>query len=139
VPAEGLRVTRSCVIPLDELEWRFSTAGGPGGQHANTSHTRAEVRFEVERSRVLGPRQRARLLQRLGPVVRAAAGERRSQAQNRELALERLRTRLAAALRVEPARVVTRPSKAAREARVDEKRRRGAVKRQRRRPSIEEE
>jgi len=128
-------VTRSCAIPLDELEWRFSTPGGPGGQHANTSHTRAEVRFDVARSGSLGPRQRARLLARLGPVVVAASGERRSQARNRELALERLRSRIADALRVERPRVATRPSAAARRSRVEDKRRRSEVKRTRRRPS----
>ena len=86
-----LHVTRTCVIPEDELEWRFTGSGGPGGQHANTSNTRVELRFDIEHSPSLGPRQRARLLEKLGPVVRAAASERRSQPQNRELALERLR------------------------------------------------
>ena len=90
-----LRVTPSCVIALDELEWHTSRSGGPGGQHANTSDTRVEVRFNVADSRSLGPRQRARLLERLGPVVRATASDTRSQARNRELALERLRARLA--------------------------------------------
>src|SRR5262245_14014724 len=66
VAADVLRVTRSLAIPLDELEWRFSASGGPGGQHANTANTRAEVRFDVARSPSLGPRQRARLLDRLG-------------------------------------------------------------------------
>jgi ribosome-associated protein len=123
------------VIPLDELEWRFTGSGGPGGQHANTSNTRVEVRFDVEASEALGPRQRARLLERLGPVVRAVASDRRSQAQNRALALDRLRDRLAAALHVEPPRVATRPTAASRERRVDAKRRQAARKRDRRRPS----
>ncbi|MGH9150103.1 MAG: aminoacyl-tRNA hydrolase, partial [Acidimicrobiales bacterium] len=65
-----LRVSRTCRIPHAELEWRFSASGGPGGQHANTANTRAEVRFDVAASASLGPRQRARLLARLGPVVR---------------------------------------------------------------------
>jgi ribosome-associated protein len=129
-----LRVTRSCAIPLDELEWRFSGSGGPGGQHANTSNTRVEVRFDVAASRALGPRQRARLLDRLGPVVRAVASDRRSQAQNRALALERLRERIAAALHVEAPRVATRPTAASRQRRVDDKRRQGDRKRERRRP-----
>ena len=97
--ADALRVTRTCVIPLDELEWRFSASGGPGGQHANTANTRAEVRFDVRASPSLGPRQRARLLERLGPVVRVVASDERSQARNRQLAIERLRSRLAEALR----------------------------------------
>jgi ribosome-associated protein len=129
-----LRVTRSCAIPLDELEWRFTGSGGPGGQHANTSNTRVEVRFDVEASRALGPRQRSRLLERLGPVVKAVASDRRSQAQNRALALERLRDRIADALHVERPRVPTRPTAASRVRRVDAKRRQSARKRDRRRP-----
>jgi ribosome-associated protein len=136
---DGLRVSRTCVIPLDELDWRFTGSGGPGGQHANTSNTRAEVRFDVERSPSLGPRQRARLLERLGPVVRAGASERRSQLQNRELALERLRSRIAAALRIERPRVRTRPSRASVEARLDQKRRQSQRKRNRQRPGRSED
>ena len=99
-----LVVSRSCRIPLDELEWRFSASGGPGGQHANTSNTRAEVRFAVAGSPSLGPRQRARLLERLGPVVRVVASDERSQFRNRDLALARLASRLAEGLRVDPVR-----------------------------------
>ena len=94
---ERIRVTPSCVIDDDELEWRFTASGGPGGQHANTANTKAEVRFDIAASPSLGPRQRARLLERLGPVVRVVASDRRSQAQNRELALDRLKSKLAAA------------------------------------------
>ena len=90
MPGQPLRVTRTCVIAPDELEWSFSGSGGPGGQHANTSNTRVELRFDIEASPSLGPRQRARLIERLGPRVRIVASERRSQLQNRELALERL-------------------------------------------------
>jgi len=130
----GLRVTRSLSVPADELEWRFTGSGGPGGQHAHTSNTRVEVRFDVARSAALGPRQRARLLDRLGPVVRVVASDRRSQAQNRSLAVERLRQRLAAALRVERPRRPTEPTAADRRRRVEAKRRRGALKQQRRAP-----
>jgi ribosome-associated protein len=130
-----LRVSRTCIIPFDELEWRFSSSGGPGGQHANTANTRAEVRFDVAGSPSLGPRQRARMLERLGPMVRVVASERRSQHQNRELALERLRSKLAAALHVNPTRVATAPSRAAKKRRVEEKRHHGEIKRARRRPS----
>ena len=97
-----LRVSPTCVLRLDELEWRTTGSGGPGGQHANTSDTRVEVRFPIATSPSLGPRQRARLLERLGPVARATASDHRSQARNRELALERLRSRLAAALEGRP-------------------------------------
>jgi ribosome-associated protein len=133
--ADGvLRVTRSCAIPLDELEWRFTGSGGPGGQHANTANTRVELRFDVEASPSLGPRQRTRLLERLGPTVRVVASDRRSQAQNRALALDRMRERLAAALHVERPRVPTRPTAASRVRRVETKRRQGERKRNRRRP-----
>lgn len=134
MPTHVLRVTPSCSIRMDELEWRFSASGGPGGQHANTSNTRAEVRFDVAGSPSLGPRQRARLLERLGPDVRVVASDERSQSRNRELALERLRVRLADALRVERPRRPTAPTKAARRKRVEAKRQRGEVKRGRARP-----
>jgi ribosome-associated protein len=133
-----VKISRSCDIPDDELEWRFGPSGGPGGQHANTSNTRAEVRFDVARSRGLGPRQRARLLERLGPVVRAAASERRSQWQNRELARERLRSKLAAGLRNETPRVATRPSRASVETRLQTKRRNAQRKRDRHRPGVDD-
>ena len=132
--AEELRVTRSCVIALDELRWTFSSSGGPGGQHANTANTRVEVRFDVAASPSLGPRQRARLLARLGPQVRVVASDERSQLRNRELALERLRSRLAEALRVSRPRKPTEPSRRARQARLEAKRHRSDVKRRRARP-----
>jgi len=138
VPGQPLRVTRTCVIPPDELEWRFSGSGGPGGQHANTSNTRVELVFDIAASESLGPRQRARLLERLGTRVRVVASERRSQLQNRELALERLRDRIANALHVDPTRVATRPSRASQRARVEQKRRQGERKRTRRTPRIDE-
>ena len=138
MPGQPLRVTRSCVIPPDELEWRFSGSGGPGGQHANTSNTRVELVFDIAASESLGPRQRARLLERLGPRVRVVASERRSQLQNRELALERLRDRVANALHIEPPRVATRPSRASKRARVEQKRRQGERKRTRRTPGVDE-
>jgi ribosome-associated protein len=124
-------------VPLEELEWRFSGSGGPGGQHANTSNTRAEVRFDVASSPSLGPRQRARLLERLGPSVRVVASDSRSQSRNRELALERLAARLAGALRVERPRVSTSPTPASRERRLEAKRHRSAAKRARRPPELE--
>jgi ribosome-associated protein len=130
-----LVVGRSCRIPLDELEWRFSASGGPGGQHANTSNTKAEVRFDVAGSPSLGPRQRARLLDRLGPLVRVVASDERSQARNRELALERLASRLAEGLRVDRVRHATRPRRSAALDRLADKRRRGETKRLRARPA----
>jgi len=132
--ARELVVTRSCRIPLEELEWRFSASGGPGGQHANTSNTKAEVRFDVAGSPSLGPRQRARLLERLGPLVRVVASDERSQARNRDLALERLAARLAAGLRVDAVRHPTRPRPSAARNRLADKRRRSETKRLRGRP-----
>jgi ribosome-associated protein len=132
--AEGslLRVTPSLAIPVEELEWRFTGAGGPGGQHANTANTRVEVRFDVARSPSLDSAQRARLLEQLGPVVRVVASDERSQVRNRELAMERLAERLAGALRVRPARRPTRPTFASQRRRLEAKRRRSEQKRQRR-------
>jgi ribosome-associated protein len=130
-----LRVDATCVIRLDELEWRTTGSGGPGGQHANTSDTRVEVRFPVETSTSLAPRQRALLLERIGPVARASASDSRSQARNRDLALERLRSRLEEALRVDPPRRSTKPSKSAKKARLDAKRRQATRKQDRRRPT----
>lgn len=109
----------------------MSRSSGPGGQHANTSETRVEVVFDVESSTTLGDIQKRRVIARLGPVVRAVAQDERSQARNRDLALERLAARLAEGLHVERRRVPTRPSKAAKERRLQAKRQRSNVKRTR--------
>jgi len=129
-----LRVTPTCRIRRDELQWQATRSGGPGGQHANTADTRVEVTFDVTASPSLGPRQRARILDRLGPIVRAAASDTRSQARNREIATERLRERLAEALRVDPPRRPTRATRGSQRRRVEQKRQRGATKRNRGRP-----
>ena len=133
-----MRVNRSCAIPLRELTWKFTASGGPGGQHANTANTRAEVRFDVAGSPSLGPRQRARVLSKLAGRLdtegnlRVVASEERSQAQNRELALGRLRDLLAEALRPDPPpRRPTKPSKGSVERRLASKRARGRIKRER--------
>jgi ribosome-associated protein len=126
-----LRVSRSLSIPLGELEWRFSASGGPGGQHANRSNTRAEVRFDIAASPSLGPRQRERLLAAFGDVLRVTADDERSQLRNRSLALERLAARLSAALRIERPRRPTAPTKGAKERRLASKRRRADQKRAR--------
>ncbi len=133
--AELLRVTRGCAIAMSELEWRFTPSGGPGGQHANRSNTRAELRFDVAGSASLGPRQRERLLDRYGPVLRIVADDERSQARNRALALERLRSRLAAGLAVPRTRTATRPTRGSIQRRLETKQRRSQVKRARSRPS----
>ena len=133
-----LRINRSCMILLDELEWRFSASGGAGGQHVNTTNSKAEVRFDIAGSASLGPRQRELLLETLGESVRVVASDRRSQLQNRELALERLREKLAGALIVPKHRVATKPSRGAKKRRVETKRKRSDVKRTRQRPSGED-
>jgi len=129
-----LRIGRAVSIPVAEVEWRATTPGGPGGQHANRTNSRVEVRFDVAGSPSLGPRTRSRLLQRLGPVVTTSAGEHRSQARNRQVALDRLVSRLAEALRPDRPRRPTAPSLGARERRLAEKHSRAEVKRGRQRP-----
>ena len=136
-PAPGsdpgvLRVNRGCAIPLAELEWRFVASGGPGGQHANRSNTKVELTFAVETSSAFGPVQRERVLRALGPVVRIVVDDERSQLRNRDLALERLRQRIATALVVPKERRATKPSKAAKQRRIDEKKHRSQIKRLRR-------
>ncbi|HMC08305.1 MAG TPA: alternative ribosome rescue aminoacyl-tRNA hydrolase ArfB [Actinomycetota bacterium] len=135
---DGIRVSRGLVIPSGELELRFSRSGGPGGQNVNTRDTRVEVVFDVAGSPSLGPRQRARVIDRLGGRLdaegrlRVVASEERSQAQNRELAVNRLRDLLAEALRPDPSpRRPTRPTKASAQRRLAAKRARGRLKRDR--------
>jgi len=131
---ESIRVTRTVSIPRSEVELRFSRSSGPGGQHAQKSDTRVEAVFDVEASSALSDAQKRRVASRAGPVVRAVAQDERSQWRNRELALERLAETLREALRVQRPRRATRPTKAAVERRLDEKRRRGHTKRMRRPP-----
>jgi ribosome-associated protein len=129
---ESIRVTRSVVLPRAEIELRTSRSSGPGGQHAQKSETRVEAVFDVEASSALTDAQKRRVLAKAGPVLRAVAQDERSQLRNRELATERLVASLRVALRVERRRVPTKPTAASRERRLDDKRRRGEVKRLRR-------
>jgi len=126
---EPIRVTRSVSLDRDEIELRVSRSSGPGGQHANKAETRVEAVLDVEASGSLSAAQKRRVIGRAGPVLRAVAQDERSQARNREVAVERLVARLADALRVERRRVPTRPTQASRERRLAEKRRRAQVKR----------
>jgi ribosome-associated protein len=137
VPPRRLRITRSVALPLTEITVRVTRSGGPGGQHANTSETRVEASFDVEASETLSDPQKRRITARLGPVVRAVAQDTRSQARNRELALERLAARLAEGLHVERTRRATRPPRGATEERLADKRQRASVKRLRRPPADE--
>jgi ribosome-associated protein len=131
---ESIRVTRSVVLPFSEVQLRFSRSSGPGGQHANRSETRVEAVFDVEASQALTEIQRRRVLARVGPVIRAVAQDERSQWRNRELAIERVAAQLREALHVERKRVPTKPSRASRERRLEDKRRRSETKRLRREP-----
>jgi ribosome-associated protein len=131
---ESIRVTRSVVLPVSEIELRFSRSSGPGGQHAQKSETRVEARFDVEASEALTDAQKRRVVERAGPVLRAVAQDERSQLRNRELAVERLIEALQEALRVPRRRRPTAPSAAARERRLETKKRRSATKRLRRPP-----
>lgn len=137
--AEELRIDARLAIPLAEIELRTSRSSGPGGQHANVTASRVEAVFDVERSAALDAASRERLLARAGPAVTAVAQDARSQSRNRELALQRLAEKIAAGLRVPRRRRPTRPTKASRSRRLEQKRRIGERKRGRRRPSREGE
>ncbi|HEX9093556.1 MAG TPA: alternative ribosome rescue aminoacyl-tRNA hydrolase ArfB [Coriobacteriia bacterium] len=129
---ESIRVTRSVVLPLAEVQLRFSRSSGPGGQHAQKSETRVEAVFEVATSNALTDAQKRRVVARAGPVLRALAQDERSQLRNRELAVERLVEQLRRALKVERRRVPTKPTEASRRRRLEEKQRRSRTKRLRR-------
>ena len=131
MPGESIRVTRSVVLPLTEVDFRTSRSSGPGGQHAQKTETRVEALFDVERSEALTDAQKRRVVERAGAVLRAIAQDERSQLRNRELALERLVGQLREALRVPRRRRPTKPSQQSVERRLDEKRRRSQLKRQR--------
>lgn len=133
----GIEVAPGVVIPADELELRFTPSGGPGGQHANRSNTRVELTFDAASSSAFTDAQRSRVVRRLGPVVRVVADDERSQTRNRALAMERLRERVAAALVVPKRRRPTKPSRGAKERRLQEKRQQSERKRDRRRPDLE--
>jgi ribosome-associated protein len=125
---ESIRVSRSVLLPVSEIELRVSRSSGPGGQHAQKSSTRVEAVLDVEASSALTDAQKRRVMGRAGPVLRAVAQDERSQSRNRELATERLVEKLRAALAVPRRRVATKPTAAARERRLEAKRRRSRTK-----------
>ena len=135
--AEELRINERLSLPLAEIEQRTSRSSGPGGQHANVTASRVEAVFDVAASQALDEPQRTRLLERLGPVVTAVAQDARGQARNRELALQRLAQKLAAGLRVQRKRRPTRPSRASKQRRLEQKRRTAEKKRRRGPPPLE--
>ena len=134
-PERGIRVTRSVSLPVSEIELRVSRSSGPGGQHAQKSSTRVEAVLDVESTTALSDAQKRRVTAKAGPVLRAIAQDERSQARNRELAVERLVEKLRQALAVPRRRVATKPTKSARERRLESKRRRARTKKLRRPPS----
>lgn len=135
---QPLAVSSRVCIPSDELLWRFSRSGGPGGQNVNKTSSRVELSFDVANSRALGSTLKARAIERLGGALRdgvltIVVSEERSQRQNRMLARERLASRLARAIAPPPApRRPTRPTRGSVERRLDAKRRQGEKKRARR-------
>jgi ribosome-associated protein len=131
---ESIQVTRSVSLPRSQIDYRFSRSSGPGGQHAQKSDTRVEASFDVEASTALTEAQKRRVVAKAGPVLRAIAQDERSQWRNRELATERLVESLREALRVPRRRRPTKPTKASRERRLEQKRRRSDTKRLRRPP-----
>jgi ribosome-associated protein len=136
---DPMRVTRSISVPLSEIELRLSRSSGPGGQHANVTASRVEATFDVETSTALNDIEKQRVITRAGPRLTAVAQDTRSQARNRELALERLRDRLAEALAVRRRRRPTRRPRAAEERRLEAKRLRSERKRGRRPPRADDQ
>ncbi|WP_017615897.1 alternative ribosome rescue aminoacyl-tRNA hydrolase ArfB [Nocardiopsis salina] len=142
-PGEKDLTFGSVTVPASDLEWRFSRSSGPGGQHVNTSATRVTLSVDLMSCGGLGQTRRERALERLsgrlsGAVLSVSAQDHRSQARNRESALERMAELLAEATAPPPrARRRSKPSRAARRRRVDDKRRRGELKRTRSRPTGE--
>ena len=136
---DRLVVTSNVRIPRHELDVKFSSSGGPGGQHANKTATRAELTFDVEASAAFTDPQRERVRQKLGPTVRVVADDERSQLRNRAIAEQRLVDRLRAALHVERPRRATRPTRGSQQRRIDTKKQRGDVKRGRQRPAADDD
>ena len=134
---EILHIRPGLALPLSEIELRTSRSSGPGGQHANVTASRVEASFDVAASPTLTDEQRARIASKLGPRVTASAQDTRSQHRNRELALERLASRLAHALEVRRPRTKTRPTRASQKRRVEGQKRRGEIQRARRKPGLD--
>ena len=133
-----LRIASNLSIPLSEIELRASRSSGPGGQHANVTASRIEAVFEITESAALSDEQKSRLAHRYGKRVTAVAQDARSQARNRDLALERLAERIRKGLERRRPRQATRPGRSARERRLTDKRQRGQRKQERKRPSMDD-
>jgi ribosome-associated protein len=135
---DPMSLGRDVKLPLREITLRTSRSSGPGGQHANVTASRVEAIFDVEASEALSDEHKRRVIARLGPRVTAVAQDARSQARNRELALERLRRRLAEGLATPRRRHATRPTTESVRRRLEGKRRQAARKRERQRPGSDD-
>lgn len=124
-------------VPDDEVTFRFTASGGPGGQHTNRSNTKVDAVFDIEGS-TMPAALRARVMAKLGSTVRVTVDDERSQLRNREIAVERIQARIDEAGKVERRRRATKPTRGSKKRRVEAKRRRGDVKRQRRRPRLDD-
>ena len=131
-------MTSAWSVPEDEISLRFVASGGPGGQHANRSNTQVVAVFRLDESDTMPPALRARVRAALGDVVRVTVDDERSQLRTREIAVERIRRRVRDAGRVQRSRRATRPTRGSQRRRVDSKKRRGDLKKQRRRPSLDD-
>lgn len=134
----SVEIAEGFVIESHELDWQFSTSGGPGGQHANRSQTRAEIRWSIVASQAGTVEQRQRLIRLFGELIIIRVDRHRSQKRNRDEALIKLSTKIREGLNVQTSRKKTGPSRSAKRKRTDAKTRRGDLKRQRRRPSAED-
>ncbi|MGA7396225.1 MAG: alternative ribosome rescue aminoacyl-tRNA hydrolase ArfB [Solirubrobacterales bacterium] len=131
----GIRPKNGPFIPVSEILIRASRSSGPGGQHANVTASKIEAVFEVESSMVLNPAQKSRIARKAGPVITAVSQDARSQARNRDLALDRLESKLADALAVPKRRRPTRPTRSSKQRRLTGKKIRSETKKNRRPPS----
>lgn len=131
----SIEVTPSLHVPDSELEWRYTTSGGPGGQHANRSSTRVQLSWNIAESGVIGDAMRVRLVNKLGDVIRVDVDDHRSQLRNRDIAAERLAEKVRAALQQQKKRKKTKPSRRAKQRRLDAKRKNSDRKKARRKPT----
>ena len=138
MPDDSIYVTDSVRVPRSELDVTSMTSGGPGGQHANRSATRVELRLDITTTSALSAEQRQRVLNRVGAEMRVAAGDERSRTRNLAIAEQRLADRLRDALRVQRPRRTTQPTRGSKERRLNAKRRRSQTKADRRRPRHDE-
>ncbi|MFT5268358.1 MAG: ribosome-associated protein [Acidimicrobiales bacterium] len=133
--AMPIEINHSLVVPDAELDWKYTTSGGPGGQHANRSSTRVQLTWNIAESAVISDATRNQLLMKLGDVVRVDVDDHRSQLRNKDLAAERLAEKVRAALVRQRRRKATKPSRGSQRRRLDGKKQRSNTKKLRQKPS----